>query len=75
MGPSGTVRVGVSVMSTVVTPIFFRERSSVTDTEREIVGRVGTCEPEMERWKFSLFFFFLTKKIWVFHTVPINLTN
>lgn len=50
MGPGGTEEVEGSEKATVVTPIFFRERSSVTEMERENAGRGAASWPEMDRW-------------------------
>lgn len=49
MGLRGTEEVEGSDKATV-TPIFFREHSSVTEMERENAGRGAASWPEMDRW-------------------------
>jgi len=61
---------GVSDMA-LVTPIFFRERSSVTEMERENVGREAPGGPEMDRQIFSLCF----GKTSIFHALPLKQTQ
>ena len=49
MGLCGTEESEGSDMAAVVNPIFFRERSSVTEMERENMGREAAGGPETER--------------------------
>lgn len=49
MGPCDTEEAEGSDMATVVTPIFFRECSSVTEIERENAGRETAGGPEIIR--------------------------
>lgn len=54
VGLNGAVQSGWSDLPAVVTPIFLRERSSVTEMERVKVGRVVAAGPEVDRrtnWK------------------------
>lgn len=50
MGQCGTEEAEGSDMAAVVTPIFFRERSSVTEMEREKAGREAAGGPEKDRY-------------------------
>ncbi len=49
-GLCGTEEAEGSDMAAVVTPIFFRERSSVTEMEREKAGREAAGGPEIDRY-------------------------
>lgn len=71
-GLCGTVGADASVTSTVVTPIFFRERSSVTEMERKNAGREGTWEPETET---HIFFTFMTEHVHFTLCLWIRLKN
>lgn len=56
-GTCGTEESWLSDMAAVVTPIFLRERSSVTEMDRENAGREATCGPEINRQRFPLRFY------------------